>query len=290
MNLVEYLARATEYLDRHGISSPRLNAELLLADMLGISRLDIYTRFERQLTAQESDAFRDLVVKRSEGIPLQYITGETGFRGLTLAVREGVFIPRPETEVLVELALENAPVTPGAGGPFSVLDIGTGCGNIAVSIAAEREDASVVAIDCDARAVELCLENAAKAVVASRVSGLVGDLFGPLDDGATFDLIISNPPYIPESMRDELPAEVRDFEPEKALFGGQEGLDTIRKIVAGAPERLAPRGLLALEVDLSHAEQVALELLEGLWSSAQVYEDLAGRKRVVLARHGEPGC
>lgn len=289
MNLVEYLARATEYLERNGIAPARLNAEILLCHVIDISRLDIYTGFERQLTDAQSAAYKEALVRRAGGCPLQYITGETGFRGLDLEVRPGVFIPRPETEVLVEKALEGLAASPGAGG-LSVLDLGTGCGNIAVSIAAELPDATVIAVDSASEAVALCEANASKAGVLERVRARHGDLFGPLEDDASFDLIISNPPYVPEGMRASLPAEVRDHEPEGALFAGPEGLDVIRRIVDGAGSRLAVGGLLALEVDESHADVVAGELAAAGWSQVEVFEDLAGRQRVVRARKPERKC
>lgn len=287
MNLVEYLARATEFLERHDVTSPRLNAEVLLANMLDITRLDIYTNFERQLTDSEAAEYRDLVVRRSTGVPLQYITGQAGFRGLTLEVREGVFIPRPETELLVEKALETLPEGGEPGTASRVLDIGTGCGCIAVSIASEREGASVVAVDCSEEAVELCGINARSAGVEERVQAMRTDLFDGLDEHLEFDLMVSNPPYIPESMRDALPAEVRDHEPERALFAGRDGLDAIGEIIERAPSYLAPGGWLALEVDESHARTVADSLTEDGWAEVEVFDDLAGKPRIVRARNGE---
>jgi len=287
VNLVEYLARAAEYLERHAITSPRLNAEVLLANMLGTSRLEIYTQFERQLTTTQADAYRELVVQRGTGRPLQYITGETGFRGLTLEVAEGVFIPRPETEFLVEKALEKAPLVPGTSGAFRVLDLGTGCGCIAVSVASEVESASVVATDCDPKAVELCAANAAKESVGDRVATVTGDVYGPLRATDEFDLIISNPPYIPDGARESLPAEVKDFEPEKALFAGPEGLDVINRIIEGAPGYLAPGGSLVLEVDETHAHAVAETLSVAGWAEVEVFDDLAGKPRVVRAKRVE---
>ncbi len=288
MNLVEYLARAADYLDRHEVASPRLNAELLLADLLGISRIEIYTTFERRLTAREADAYREAVMRRGKGCPLQYITGGTGFRGLELEVREGVFIPRPETEVLVEKALEVAPR--GGEGAFHALDIGTGCGNVAVSLAAESEGATVVAVDCDPEAVALCALNAARAGVGDRVKAVEGDLYGPLEAAERFDLVVSNPPYIPSGTKDSLPVEVRDHEPAIALFSGPEGLDLTRRLVRGAPVHMNEGAWLVLEVDESHAGDVVRELEEPAWSRPEVLEDLAGRPRVVRARLGTRSC
>lgn len=280
MNLVEYLARASEYLDRQGVASARLNAELMLSSLLGISRLEIYTNFERPLSDEDAAAFKQMLMKRAGGCPLQHITGEVGFRGLVLEVRPGVFIPRPETEVLVEKALEVLP----ADTPARVLDLGSGSGNIALSVAAELPGSTVTAVDTDDAAIRLTRANAARAGVSESVEVMLGDLFEPLSGEAAFDLIISNPPYIPEGMRESLPAEVRDFEPAGALFAGPEGLDLIRRIVAGAPGHLAEGGWLALEVDESHAERVEEMLAGDGWAEVEVFQDMAGRPRVVRAR------
>lgn len=280
MNLVEYLTRASSYLERHGVDSPRLNAELMLAHLLGISRLDVYTSFERTLSEAQDDAYRDAVVLRGTGYPLQYITGETGFRGITVKVAPGVFIPRPETEVLVEKALEVL----DESGTARVLDVGTGCGNVALSIAVERPGAVVVATDCDPGAVALCVENAGSCGVDDRVTVVSGDLFEPLAGQEPFDLIVSNPPYIPDGAADTLPVEVREHEPARALFAGPEGMDVIRRITAGAPEFLKPGGWLVLEVDESHARKVVTEMEDAGWLDAEVFEDLAGRERIVRAR------
>ena len=280
MNLVEYLARASEYLDRQGVASARLNAELMLSSLLGISRLEIYTNFERPLSDEDAAAFKQMLMKRAGGCPLQHITGEVGFRGLVLEVRPGVFIPRPETEVLVEKALEVLP----ADTPARVLDLGSGSGNIALSVAAELPGSTVTAVDTDDAAVRLTRANAARAGVSESVEVMSGDLFEPLSGEAAFDLIISNPPYIPEGMRESLPAEVRDFEPAGALFAGPEGLDLIRRIVAGAPGHLAEGGWLALEVDESHVERVEEMLAGDGWAEVEVFQDMAGRPRVVRAR------
>jgi release factor glutamine methyltransferase len=299
LNLVEYLQKATSYLDRHEVSSPRLNAELLLANLLGITRLDIYTGFERVLSDDESDAYRDLLTRRASGWPLQYLTGEAGFRGLVLEARPGVFIPRPETEILVEKALEVIPQG-GAG----ILDLGCGCGNIAISLAVELPGAKVTAIDCEPAAAELSRRNAARCGVADMVCVLEGDLFEPVKgSGADFDAIVSNPPYVPEGCRDSLPDEVRDYEPPRALFAGVDGLDCIRRITDEAGAYLKPGGWLVLEVDESHSDKVVDLLLvpsplrgEGpgevdtiRWEDVSVFNDLTGRPRVVRASLREAG-
>jgi release factor glutamine methyltransferase len=289
LNLVEYLEKASSFLERHDVTSPRLNAELLLSKLLGISRLDIYTGFDRLLSGAEADTYREMLTRRAAGWPLQYLTGDVGFRGLTLEVRQGVFIPRPETEVLVEKALE---VVPDGDIEVEVLDLGCGCGNIAVGIATERPGVKVTAVDCEPEAVELVARNASRCGVSSRVRVFRGDLFEPLKQkGATFDLIISNPPYVPEGCRDTLPAEVSDFEPPGAIFAGKEGLDIIERIIEGAPAYLRTGGWLLLEVDESHAEKIINELLCGgeVWGETTLFNDLTGRPRVARARFAPAG-
>ncbi|MBU1670221.1 MAG: peptide chain release factor N(5)-glutamine methyltransferase [Actinobacteria bacterium] len=280
MNLVEYLARATAYLEERDVASPRLNAELLLCHLLDIGRLDIYTGFERALTPEEAERYKNLVKRRGTGCPLQYLTGECGFRGLTLEVREGVFIPRPETELLVEKALGVLP-----GGEADVLDLGTGCGAIAVCIATEHPGARVMATDLDPEALALCERNAQRAGVAGRIETMPGDLFEPLaGSGRTFDALVSNPPYVPSSCAGSLSREVREHEPPAALFAGTDGLDVIRVIVAGAPPLLREGGWMLLEIDESQGDAVLELLAGGGWADVEVFDDLNGRPRVVRAK------
>lgn len=277
MNLVEYLARATDYLDRNDVTSPRLNSELLLCHLLGIERIDIYTGFERTLTDRESDDYRKLLARRASGIPLQYITGEAPFRGVSFEVVPGVFIPRPETELVVEAALEVLPR------PARVLDVGSGCGNIAVSIALERSGVHVTAVDVSRKAVELTSRNAARHGVADRVESIESDVFSAVA-GHRYDLIVSNPPYVPETARGSLPPEVRDYEPASALFAGPDGAGVLAPIVSRAPGHLEPGGRLVLEIDETHGETVAGMLREAGFEGIEVMDDLAGRTRIARAR------
>jgi len=295
LNVIESITKATPFLEKHGVPSPRLNAEVLLGYLLGISRLEIYTGFDRPLSDDEAGALRLLLIRRASGYPLQYMTREVGFRTAVLEVRPGVFIPRPETEVLVEKALELLPDS-----AVEVLDVGTGCGNIAICVALERRDARVTAIDNDWLSVELCGRNAARNGVEGTVSVLEGDLFEPLETGREFDAILSNPPYIPMDKWESLPLEVRGFEPMEALVAGGDGLDVIRRIIGVAPGYLKEGGWLLLEVDETQAERVVGDLLSssplqtsplrgedeggGAWTNAEYFRDLAGRPRVVRAR------
>lgn len=284
MNVVDSITRATSYLERHRVPSPRLNAEVLLGHLLGLSRLELYTNFDRPLSDDEAGVFRLLLVRRAAAYPLQYMTGEVGFRTVALEVKPGVFIPRPETEVLLGKALEVLPQ-----GDVRVLDLGTGCGNIAVCIATERPGAHLTAVDNDWMSVELCKRNARHNDVEGALTVLEGDLYGPLESGVEFDMVISNPPYIPIGEWESLPLEVRGFEPVEALVAGEDGLDVIRRIIQGAPEYLREGGWLVIEVDETQAEKVVDDLLSEedrtpLWADAECFWDLAERPRVVRAR------
>lgn len=278
MNLVESLRLGASTLREAGVASPRSNSEILLGHLLGMTRLEVYTCFERELSPGEEGAFRDLLSRRSSGVPLQYITGEAGFRRLTLRIVPGVFIPRPETEVLVDKVLQAAPQ-----GGCRVLDVGCGSGNIAVSVAVELPSAAVTAVDIDPLAVELTGENALLHGVADRVEVLEGDLFGPVR--GRFDLVVSNPPYIRERDLDLLPGEVRDHEPGTALSGGEDGLAVTRRIAREAPGFLESGGYLALETDQDRGAETAQFLAEDArWEAPRSFDDLTGKRRVLLAR------
>jgi release factor glutamine methyltransferase len=275
------LARlAAEHLSSKGVEDGRLEAELLLAHVLGLRRLDLYLQFERPLDEAEVAAYREVIRRRARREPLQYITGEAAFRELVLAVDRRVLIPRPETEVLVGQVLEHART--GAEGLLA-LDIGTGSGAIALSLLREGPFARVVATDVSPGALEVAAANAATLGLEERLELRLGALWEPIGDGERFDVIVANPPYVRDADRSTLSPEVRDHEPEQALFAGQDGLDVLRQIVAGAGKRLRAGGLLALEVGVDQGAPVAeLASAAGL-AEPRVVADLAGRDRIVLA-------
>jgi release factor glutamine methyltransferase len=277
------LARlAADHLQGRGIENARLEAELLLAAVLGLSRLDLYLQHDRPLTPEEVERFRALVRRRLRREPLQYILGEVHFRELVLKVDRRALIPRPETEVLVGEVLAWA----RARGEeiLSAVDIGTGSGAIALSLAREGPFARVVATDLSADALALAQENAARCGLAERVEFRKGALFEPLAPGERFDVVVSNPPYIAEAERGELAPEVREWEPETALFAPGEGLSILDALVDGAPEHLRPGGLLALEIGSGQGRAVADRIeRRGGYGPARVVRDLAGHERVVLA-------
>lgn len=269
----EVLARAEGYLERHGVASPRVSAEVLLAHVLGIDRARLYVR-ESPLDADEARAFGRALCLRCEGTPLQHLTGEQSFRHLDIEVRQGVFIPRPETELLVEHALETVA---GIDAP-RVVDVGTGTGAIALSIRAERPDARVVAIDRSPAALALARDNARR--LGLEIDVRAGDLLddvGQREDG-TFDLVISNPPYVRPEHYADLPEEVRR-DPYEALVGG---IEVTRRIVAGAKRLLRPGRALLLEIGDDQAEEI--RGLLGDWAGVNTLPDLVGRPRIVVAR------
>lgn len=271
----------TSYLTEKGLPEPRLDAELLLADTLGLKRLDLYLQFDRPLLPGELAEFKRRLLRRARREPLQYIAGEAAFRNLRLYVDRRVLIPRPETEVLVDHVLAWAEGRQG----LSALDIGTGSGAIALTLATERKAFErVVATDVSADALNVAEMN--RETVGARVELRHGSLFEPVR-GERFDVIVSNPPYVAEPERQELAPEVADWEPAGALFSGTEGLDIIRLLVRGAPDHLRPGGILALEIGAGQGEAVrslALESREYSW--VEVKSDLAGRDRIILAECG----
>ncbi len=281
---------SAEYLKDKGVETGRLDAEWLLATALGVELLQLYLEYDRPLSSEEREAFKPLLRRRAGREPLQYIIGRTGFRQLELKTDPRVLIPRPETEVLVQEVLDWASAGAGSvgrvsdGGGGRVWDMGTGTGAVALSLAAEGTWTRVVATDVSAEALSVAADNAERHDLSGLVEFREGSLFEPLEEGEQFDVIVSNPPYIADGEKGELQPEVRDWEPAEALFAGEDGLDVIRPLVAGAPERLVSGGLLALECGLGQAERVAADVnATGAFATARIRPDLAGRPRVVMA-------
>ncbi len=278
---LELTRLAAEHLAAKGVDDARLDAELLLAHVLGLKRLDLYLQFERPLEPQEIEAYREAIRRRGAREPLQYIVGETDFRDLTLAVDPRVLIPRPETELLVGQVLDWAAERGLSDG--AALDLGTGSGAIALSLLAEGPFGKVVATDASADALAVAASNAERAGSPPGLELRHGSLFDCVGGGEEFDVIVTNPPYVSETERDTLMPEVRDHEPASALFAGADGLTLIRGIAADAPAHMTAGGLLALEVGLGQAGTVATLLRESGYREPRVVRDLAGRERMVLA-------
>jgi release factor glutamine methyltransferase len=274
--------KAAQLLSERGFENARLEAELLLAHVLQLRRLDLYLQFERPLTNAELESFRALVRRRLKHEPLQYIVGSTAFRQIELHVDRRVLIPRPETEVLAGLAIDWARAQTRS---LRALDIGTGSGAIALSLVHETATTQVVATDISSDALSLARANADRLGHTARVEFRCGSLWEPVEADEVFDIVISNPPYIAPHERAELQPEVRDWEPAAALFAAGDGMEVINAITEQAHRHLYADGLLALEVGMTQAQQVSAQLrAHGAYHEVAVARDLAGRDRVVTAR------
>ncbi len=274
MRPAQVVRRAAEYLERHGEESPVPTAERLLSHVLGTDRTGIYAR--EGLTSQEAKLFGRALCRRCAGEPLQHVTGEQGFRRLRVDVRPGVFVPRPETEVLVQVVLDTAAEVESP----VVVDVCTGSGAVALAIKDERPDATVFAVDLSPEAVALARKNAETLGLA--VTVFEGSLLDPLppDLRGQVDVVVCNPPYVAPEQRDSLPADVR-AEPELAVFGG---IDLYERLFAQAIACLRSGGLLAVEIEESMAASVSEAAERAGFEDLAVRRDLAGRDRVVCGR------
>jgi release factor glutamine methyltransferase len=307
------LAWTTEFLQKHGGESPRLDAEVLLAHARGCERIALYTAFGEDVSEEVRARFRELVKKRSEGMPVAYLVGKKEFFSLSFRVTPDVLIPRPETEHVVMAALDVLGVSgrkqgdrrqetgdsgqraeASASTPQSAIrnpqlaDVGTGSGCIAIAIARHAPQARLVATDTSAAALALARENAAMHQVAERIEFLAGDLLSMLPAQRQFDLVVSNPPYIGTSEQGTLAPQVRRHEPHAALFGGKSGTETIARLIPQSAERLKPGGWLIVEVSPLVADDVAKLIAESSsFEPATLSKDLAGLVRVVKARRKE---
>lgn len=273
---------STQYLEEKGLSGVRTDVEHLLAHVLGMGRLDVYLHFDRPVASAELAAFKPLLLERAKRRPLQYIVGRAAFRELDLEVDERVLIPRPETEELVEAVL--ARVREWGREGLEAVDVGTGSGAIALSLALEGPFRRVTGTDRSGAALEVARANVDAAGLGARVRLLEGDLYAALPEGERFDVVVSNPPYVAPEEMDGLEAEIRDWEPGSALVAPDGGLAVLGALVDGAPAVLAGGGLLALEVGAGQSAAVAGRLrAAGGWDAPVVLRDLAGRDRIVMA-------
>ena len=282
------------YLERRGDEHPRLSAEWLLCAVTGLTRVGVYTNFDKPLTSGELAQMHAAIERRAAGEPLQYVTGEMPFRHIVLRCEKGVLIPRPETEILVDLALEGVDAANAAvgGQGVNVLEVGTGTGCISLSIAQERPGSHLTATDLSPIAFDLAKRNRDSLGLQDAVDIIQTDLAADVDPVlmGTFAVLVSNPPYIPTRvLEQEVPAEVRDNEPELALDGGEDGLDVFRRLLDLAPRALCPGGMMAVELFEGHLDQAAaLTRAAGGWACVEVHEDLTHRPRVLVAvREGE---
>lgn len=274
MLLKDALNSAVNQLTAAQVGSPRLNAETLLMFTLNCDRAFLFAHPERELTPPEQAGYQDAISQRSRGVPAQYITGHQEFWGMDLIVSPAVLIPRPETEHLVEAVLTLSLAAP------RIVDVGTGSGCIALALAKELPQAEIHATDISPAALEIARANAARHRLDNRIQFHQNDLLQGFDPG-TFDLIVSNPPYVGESEEDQVQLEVRKFEPRNAVFGGPTGLEVIDRLIPQAHAALKPGGFLVMEISGTIVESVK-RLFSG-WSDLRVINDLQNIARVARA-------
>lgn len=267
------------------ISEPKLSAELLLAHCLNMRRLDLYLNFERPLSEKELDTFRNCIRRRSSHEPVQYICGVTAFRHVEILTGPGVLIPRPETEQLVDLALER--IAPCTGQPVRVLELCTGSGAIAISLAAERTGLEITATDISDKALEWTEKNIKhnEEELKNNINVIRSDLFSALSAGEKFDIIVANPPYVSGEEMQILPSDVKDFEPAIALDGGSDnGTGVIGRIIAEAYKFMHTGAVMFLETGESQRTQLEkiMSGYVGKYSGYSFRQDLAGRERYLI--------
>ena len=284
MTVLEAIQKSADFLGKRGVESPRLQTELLLAHLLKLPRMKLYLNFDRVLTGSETDGLRELIKRRGLREPLQHITGSTSFCGYEIAVNRHVLVPRPETELLAEAGWEFLATRPTT--TASALDLCTGSGCIAIALAAKSPAARVVATDVSEDALALARQNAAASQLAGRIDFRAGDGFAALTGAAdsVFDLICSNPPYIPSAEIATLEPEVREFDPRLALDGGTDGLDFYRRLAAEAAAYLKPDGKLMAEFGDGQAEAIKSILTGEKWIVEAVRADYSQRARFLVAR------
>jgi release factor glutamine methyltransferase len=293
VELKQALSSAVAILASHEVPSPRMNAELLLRFVLGCDRAYLFAHPERQLTADEEHSYSAVLAERSRGVPAQYITGHQEFWGMDFLVAPAVLIPRPETEHIIETVLAilstgpgsptsvKAALPPGDGGPkVRIADVGTGSGCIALALAKELPDAELYATDISLAALEIARANAARLQLEGRVRFHQADLLTGVDP--PFDFVVSNPPYVGESEKDQVQLEVRKFEPRSAVFAGANGTEVIARLIPEARAFLRPGGWLILEISGSIVDQVH-QMLIG-WDDVKLISDLQSIPRVIRAR------
>jgi release factor glutamine methyltransferase len=271
----------TAHLKQHGSETPRLDAEILLAHARGCRRIELYTRFDESLTEAQRAVMRDLAKRRAKSEPVAYLVGHREFFSLDFRVTPDVLIPRPDTETLVVELID-------AARPLEsprILDLGTGSGCIAVAAAVNLPSSRITATDLSDSALAIARHNAETHAVADRIRFLQGDLFAPLSDGEQFDVIASNAPYIAESERETLQNDVRRYEPHSALFAGPVGTEVLFRIIDGAAARLAPEGVLILEISPEQANNVRARIESTRsYQDVRAIKDSAGLLRVVHSR------
>ena len=279
------LTWTTDYLKRHGSDQPRLEAEVLLAHVRQTPRIQLYTSFHEEVDDLQRAAFREVVRERAAGKPVAYLVGHREFYSLEFRVTPDVLIPRPEKELLVLVMLDVAQSRPAGSPPPRIADVGTGSGILAVCAARHLPGAQVLAIDCSRAALDVARENVQRHAADANVELVESDLFTAVPEERKFDIIVSNPPYVSQSEYEQLPRDVRDYEPQTALLAGTTGAEIVERLIGQAAERLAPRGWLAMEISPMIAELTRQHFAnQPAFDAPQFRKDLAGHVRVVYAQ------
>lgn len=283
--VLRLLEWTTQYFKGRGSDSPRLDAEVLLAHARQCARIELYTAFEQEPDEPQRVAFREMVRRRGEGMPVALLVGYREFYSLRFRVSDEVLIPRPETEHLVIEAIDCAKALKGKNQTLEIADIGTGSGAIAVTLAKHLPAARITAVDQSTSALKIANWNADQLGVADRIQFAESDLLAAVDSPAKFDLICSNPPYVSESEYADLDATVRDYEPRQALVAGPKGTEVIERILQQTPDRLISGGRLILELSpmIADACQAAAEQTTD-WEDLRFIKDLDGHRRILSLR------
>ena len=279
---LDALTEASTTLERAGVENARVDAEWLLASVLGVDRFAMYVQPTRQLARRDVERYHELIQRRSRRVPLQHLLGFEEFHGLRLAVNSDVLIPRPETEGLVQWAIEMLRTEQAS----LVADVGTGSGAIACALARSISGLRVLAIERSLSALAVASTNVAALGLVGRVMPLAGDLLDPVS-ALRLDAVVANPPYLPTGVLSSLPPEVARFEPQEALDGGGDGLAVIRRIVAATPFALRPQGRLVMEIGEDQAGSVASLLAAAGFTDIEARRDLVGRERYITGRLSE---
>lgn len=276
--IAQLILEASATLREAGVAEPRLDAGVLLAHVIQRDRTFIITHSDDSVRDDLIAQFQDVIARRASGEPVQYITGHQEFFGLDFEVSDAVLIPRPETELLVETAIE---LLRSNDQPF-ICDVGTGSGCIAIAVLHEVPTATALAIDVSEQALEVAKRNAQKHAVADRITFLLSDCFAALTESHSLDMVVSNPPYVGINALGGLQREVREYEPRVALTPGGDGLAIIERLVREAPGVLKPRGYLLLEIGFDQRDKVLKLVNPGLWNIIDVHKDLQGIPRTVV--------
>jgi release factor glutamine methyltransferase len=274
-----------DYLKEHGADSPRLDAEVLLAHARGCQRIELYTRYDEVADDALRERFRDMVKRRAAGTPVAYLVGHREFYSKSFRVTPDVLIPRPETEFVMVGLLDLVKASPQPKSARSLVDVGTGSGNLAICAALQLPQLRITAVDISEPALSIARSNAQQHGVADRIRFIASDLLDAIDAAERFDFIIANPPYIGQNEKSALPRDVVDYEPHRALFAGELGLDVLERLIAVAVTRLVPGGWLLSEFSPAQATDLqAIVARHPQLEHPQFVDDLTRRPRVIKVR------